>query len=169
MVSLADQDRMVVRYPQQTGVTCAYRVKLIENGGAIHLEPTNASQPEEFCPTGRLASSSQSKSSAAATLPAVQANSDRGTTAKEILGHWLMSAGGVLVIEPGEWRHPTKGTADIAIVGNDRLVVQYAQQTHVKCAYRVIVLDEGKALELVPTLNLQPDEYCPAGRLTALH
>ena len=102
-------------------------------------------------------------------LTPVEAKRDRRPASSGIQGRWLMNAGGVLVIEQSEWLHPTKGTADVTLVGNDQLNVQYPQQTHVKCSYRVTVLEGGKALELIPTINLQPDEYCPAGRLTALH
>ncbi len=167
-VSLVGQDQMMVRYPQQTGVTCAYRVILLEDGSALLLDPTNALQPDEFCPSGRLTSAPQPKPVTASIPPRAETKSEPGTASSGILGRWLMNSGGVLVIEQGDWLHPAKGMADVTLVGNDQLIVQYPQQTNVKCAYRVILLDNGKALELVATNSLQPDEYCPTGRLTAL-
>jgi subtilisin family serine protease len=172
LISLVGQENMIVRYPQQIGVTCAYRVMLLENRGALYLEPTNASQPDEFCPSGRLASGSQAKPVTSSISPTAAASSTAETkgeaASNKILGRWLLNSGGILVIEQDQWLHPTKGAANIMLVGNDQFIVQYPQQTYVKCAYRVVLLDNGKALKLVPTNNLQPEEYCPTGQLTGL-
>lgn len=84
-----------------------------------------------------------------------------------VVGRWQLARGGTLVIEKDEWLHPTKGSAIVQLIGKDQLVVQYPQQTHVKCSYRVTFLDEGKAIELAATNALQPEEYCPSGRFIA--
>jgi hypothetical protein len=164
-ISIVGQQNILVRYPQQTGVTCSYRVMLMDNGATLHLEPTNATQPDEFCPSGQLTSGAQRPTAASAVA---QIKSEPGQAAANgIIGHWQMDTGGVLVIEKGEWLHPRKGSADLILDGGDKLIVQYPQQTGVKCSYRTVLLDNGKALQLVPTNNLQPEEYCPAGRLAA--
>jgi hypothetical protein len=85
-----------------------------------------------------------------------------------ISGRWLMTTGAVLTINSGEWSHPSKGAADIMTTGYDQLTVRYPQDVHVKCDYRFILLNEGKTLELVSANHLQPDGFCPSGRLTAL-
>ena len=163
-ISIIGQQNILVRYPQQTGVTCSYRAMLMDNGSTLHLEPTNAVQPDEFCPSGKLASGAQ-RQTAASTA---QIKSEPGQSASnEIIGRWLMNTGGILEIEKGEWMHPNKGSADLMLDGSDKLIVQYPQQTGVKCSYRTVLLDNGQTLQLVPTHNLQPEEYCPAGRLTA--
>lgn len=164
-LSRSGQNELIVRYPQQTGVTCSYRATLIEDGAALRLDPTNAAQPEEFCPSGRLSSSSST--AAAQSKTATKVASDASSPA--IVGRWLMAgSGGILVIEQGRWAHPTKGAADLASAAGDQLIVQYPQPANAKCSYRVAVLDAGKSLELVSTNALQSEDFCPAGRLTAV-
>jgi len=163
-ISRTGQNQLVVRYPQQTGVTCSYRATLIEDGAAIRLDPSNASQPDDFCPSGRLSST---PSATAVQSKATKVASESSSSG--MAGRWLMAeSGSVLVIEQGRWVHPTKGAADFASSSNDMLVVQYPQPASAKCAYRVAVLDGGKALQLIATNALQPDDFCPSGRLTAV-
>jgi hypothetical protein len=100
------------------------------------------------------------KSAAPASAKISTASASRG-----ISGHWLMPQGGVLVIDDEEWLHPTKGTAIIKLTGKD-LVVKYPQQTGVTCAYRATASQDGTSLDLVSTNALQPEDYCPVGRLT---
>jgi subtilisin family serine protease len=151
---------VLIRYPQQVNVTCAYRVMAMDGGKTLHLEATNPTQPREYCPTGQLTSVGQRQSAVSAGPEAKQAS-------KGIVGRWLMNGGGILTIAAGDWLHPNKGAADI-IQDGDRLTAQYPQQVNVKCSYRMVLLDDGKALELTPTNNLQPNEYCPSGRMTAV-
>jgi subtilisin family serine protease len=164
-ISPAGQNQLIVRYPQQTGVTCMYRAMVIEDGGALRLDPTNASQSEEFCPSGRLTSTAGV--AAVQSKPATKVASE--TSKPSMSGRWLIAeAGEILVIHEGRWLHPTKGAADFTSLADDRLTVQYPQPASAKCAYRVAVLEGGKALELIPVNALQPDDYCPSGRLTSV-
>jgi hypothetical protein len=85
-----------------------------------------------------------------------------------ITGRWLVGQnGGYLVIGKDEWTHSTKGVATLKFIGTQELLVQYPQQTGVKCSYRVTLLDRGTTLFLEASNALQPEEYCPAGRLTS--
>jgi subtilisin family serine protease len=100
------------------------------------------------------------KSAGPASAKVSIASASRG-----ISGRWLMAQGGVLVIDDDEWFHPTKGTAIIQLTGKD-LVVRYPQQIGVTCAYRATASQDGTSLDLVSTNALQPEDYCPVGRLT---
>lgn len=162
-LSRASQNQLVVRYPQQTGVTCSYRATLIEDGAAIRLDPSNASQPDDFCPSGRLPSTP-----IATTVQSKAAKVAAEAPSSGMLGRWLLAdTSAILVIEKGQWIHPTKGAGEFASSSNDVLVVQYPQPASARCAYRVAVLDGGKVLQLIATNALQPDDFCPSGRLIA--
>jgi hypothetical protein len=85
----------------------------------------------------------------------------------QITGRWLMNEGGSLVIEEDEWFHPTGGMASLRRTGKDELVVQYPK-VGVKCTYRILLQDKGATLYLQAVNALQPEEYCPAGRLISV-
>jgi hypothetical protein len=138
---------------------------LMDKGSALQLEPTNVLQPEEFCPSGLLTSVAQPSTAAA---EAQNKDEPRQIGSNEINGRWLLSTGDVLVIDKETWTHPSKGQANLARDGDDKLIVRYPQLTGAKCSYRIVMLENGKALQLVPMNNLQPEEYCPIGRLTVL-
>jgi hypothetical protein len=162
-ISVVGPQDLLVRYAQQTSVTCSYRFMLMDSGRSLHLEATNNTQPREYCPVGRLTSGARETT----TTSESEGKKDPGqVVSKGIVGRWLMTTGQILDINKGEWSHPSKGSADLIIDG-DKLVVQYPQQTGAKCSYRTQLLDNGKTLELVRTNNLQSDDYCPTGRLTA--
>ena len=95
-ISVVDPQDILVRYPQQTNVTCSYHVMLMENGSTLHLFPTNPTQPERFCPSGKLTSTS---TGSAPPLGEVQIKSEPAQAASAgIFGRWLMDTGRVLVI-----------------------------------------------------------------------
>lgn len=155
---------LVVRYPHRMGVICTYRATLLEDGRALRLDPLNASQPSDFCPSGRLSSITRE----AAVQSKASAKAASETSQPSIVGRWLMAGSGILVIEQGGWVHPVKGTADFVSFSDDRLVVQYPQPASAQCAYRIIFSDGGRVVELIATNALQSDDFCPSGRLTAV-
>jgi subtilisin family serine protease len=118
--------------------------------------------PPAIKPPAAAAISRPLQSSAIST--AQQPKSDPETAPMQISGRWLMNQGEPLVIEKDEWFHPVKGTASIELRGKE-LAVKYPQQTGVKCSYQVMLLENGGALYLDPSNTLQPDDYCPSGRL----
>jgi len=79
----------------------------------------------------------------------------------------MVPSGGYLLIGKDEWSHPIKGVATLRLIGTQELLVQYPQQTGVRCSYRISVLDRGAILYLEANNALQPEDYCPVGRLTS--
>lgn len=113
----------------------------------------------EYVPSARTAS----RPAAGSTDPRPEAK----PLFEAIIGRWMLDQGDTIVIAGGEWFHPKNGSAIITIVGQDELLVQYPQQTGVRCTYRAL-FESQKVLKLVAKNLLQPDEFCPSGRLTAL-